>query len=109
MRWYRCISNLSFGERRVPRGTLVQLSGKRADALLAAGAISILHTPPVAAIPGWKLRAERLTPAGIVSCEELLNASAARIAEIMEVHEKTVEKWKRELIDRWLAETPPAG
>lgn len=106
---YRCVTNLSFGKRRVERGEIVKLEGELADKLLAARAIAPLHTPPLALLPGWTLRAERLKLVGVITGADFLECSPHIIAEVMDVRVETVGRWRERLIEDWLVVRPDKG
>ncbi len=104
---YRVLERLSKGERFLEVGELVRLEWLKPEQIArleVRGAVSRISAPPLAKLPGWKLRSQRLAKAGITGVEELLEADTANLAEQVQADPRTVELWKRELTT-WLS--PP--
>jgi len=66
--------------------------------LVKKGAISPVSAPPLAALPGWKLRAKRFTEAGYDAIA-LLECETELIARETGYKEQSIKKWKKELRD----------
>jgi len=76
----------------IKAGTLTDLAwlnGEQQAKLESVGAVSRISAPPLAQVPGWKLRTAKLGKLDI---------------EGVGVQRRTVDKWRAELVD-WL--TPP--
>ena len=114
---YRAVNDLACGNKPGARGgilyagSLTRLEWLGADGiarLLDVGAVSRVATPPLAALPGWKVRAGKLQQIGIVTVEDLIEADIAEVKAHMEVmRESTVEKWIQEARDAILVSAVP--
>jgi hypothetical protein len=99
---YRVIKRLSVGKRTgyIEPGGMVtddSLGIRVATILVEKGAISPISAPPLDALPGWKLRAKKFEAAGYDAIN-LLECDAELIARETGYQEKSIEKWKRELM-----------
>lgn len=83
------------------------LSAEQVGRLMAVGAISRPATPPLAVLPGWKLRAGRLQQVGIMTVSDFLEADPAAVAEHMEVKSETVDKWRESAMNAVIISAPP--
>lgn len=64
--------------------------------LIACGAISRVVPPPLAVLPGWKLRAPKLAALGIVDVVQLLEANSDKIAQALGYkRSSTIDGWKK--------------
>ena len=81
--------------------TLHWLDRKGLARLEMRGSISKVSAPPLGILPGWVLRSKKLLKADIEFADQLIEGNAAEIAEKTGVQERTVEKWKDEVI-AWL-------
>lgn len=98
---YRLRTNLAMKDGTVyPSGTIqsLSLSGKDEAKLISVGALTILQTPPLSALPNWEKRAERLEKHGIVTITDLLQADQAELAKQMKVKEETIAAWQRAVL-----------
>lgn len=94
---YRVVLPLSNGQKpgepfradKTPEAALAKL--------LKRGAIAPISAPPLAVLPGWQLRAEKLAEVGIVTAEQFLDATIEQIATVCNVKQRTVEKWRAEV------------
>lgn len=104
---YRVLKRLDRGSSIIEPGRLMQidwLSPANIARLEVVGAVARVHGPPLEALPGWRLRSERLADIDITTAEEFLEADRDLVAAHMEAQTRTVDKWTTDLID-WL--TPP--
>ena len=67
------------------------------QALVDKGAISRVKPPPLAVLPGWKIRSGKVKVYGIEDAEQFLAASDVELAGALNVRAETVQKWKKEL------------
>jgi len=105
---YRVLRLLSTGQQI---GDFVQASdfkgGERTvNILLSVNAIAPISSPPLAELPGWTKRAERLLEIGIITVQEFLDADLKQIADLFKYKTiSSIEKWRIEA-QEWLK--PPA-
>lgn len=107
---YRIRNNLAIGERVIERGTLerLDLSADKIARLEEVGAISRIAAPPLAVLPGWEARSNRLEKLGIITVEDLLDAEAGDVAKKLRLKAETVKGWQTDVIE-WMRITPPQG
>lgn len=108
---YRIVQNLELGRdgTTIPAGTIDRLptiSARGIEVLTRRGVIALVQTPPLAVLPGWKTRAKRLEPAGIVTVDQFLDAPIDDIAALLSVIPGTVARWHAEIMAQLIA---PAG
>ena len=113
MALYRTVQRIALGEETIQAGQLLsgrRLSERSAQALLRRGAISRVAAPPLAVLPGWKLRGKRMESLGIVDAGQMLEADADEVARHMGVSPGLVKRWQED-VARWLAppDTKPRG
>ena len=108
MPMYRVLRTLSRGhDKFVKVGTLTDLAWLKDEqraTLEMVGAVSRISAPPLAQLPGWKLRTAKLGKLDIHTFDDFLERDPDEIAEGVGVQRRTVDKWRAELVD-WL--TPP--
>jgi len=91
----------------IKAGTLTDLAwlnGEQQAKLESVGAVSRISAPPLAQVPGWKLRTAKLGKLDIHTFDDFLERDPDEIAKGAGVQRRTVDKWRAELVD-WL--TPP--
>jgi len=71
---------------------LKRLSRNSIDILLNKEVIAIAQTPPLAVLPGWEAKAERLKEVGIESVSDLITADPEEVAEELGVTIGGIEK-----------------
>jgi hypothetical protein len=101
MKLYRVLKPLSVGEKIFPAGAVVELASLSDYAkivLVKRGAIREITPPPLATVPGWKVRAEKLQKIGIVTPYDLCDAEKSDVARHMRVTTDTVQKWQLDAI-----------
>ena len=101
---YRVHKRLSKGKTMIEKGAFTMLDWlpKAGIAkLLLKGSISKVQAPPLIVLPAWTLRAKRLQPHGIIDAEQFLEANPQELAEKIGVKERTINKWRDELM-YWL-------
>lgn len=73
--------------------------------LVDKGVLVLVSMPPLAELPGWSIRAEKLAKLGVITIDDLLDADEGKLREIRgEFHYKTnvpIDKWKSEAM-MWL-------
>ena len=100
---YRVIQRLAMGKNRTvyvePGGMVTDetLGLQVASILVKKGAISPIKAPPLDALPGWHLRAQKFEAADYDAIS-LLETGTALIARETGYRERSIEKWKRELM-----------
>lgn len=108
---YRVLQNIAWGGREVKRGgmdTLLGMSAKSLRVLQERGAIAPVIPPPLSALPGWSIRANRLAKVGIVTVLDLLEAEMETVKAACRVSDATAERWKAEARG-WLTGPPAKG
>lgn len=93
---FRVLQDLSTGHGR---GSLVcgsRFNKRVRDALIKAEAIAPISAPPLDALTGWTLRAERLGAVGI-DAMRFLELDDSAIAQEIGVDKRAVGKWREEL------------
>ena len=102
MPMYRVLRTLSRGhDKFVKVGTLTDLAWLKDEqraTLEMVGAVSRISAPPLAQLPGWKRRAERLGEVGLHTVDDVLAEDAGALAEAIKAKPSTVEKWQTELV-----------
>lgn len=96
---------LSKGSIVIPAGAVIEASTLppgATDKLLAIGAIAPVSSPPLAELPGWRVRAKKLSMLGITTIADLAEADTERVADHMRVKPGTVKTWKQVLVDTYL-------
>lgn len=76
----------------------IYLKPKSITKLVQKGAISPLSAPPLAAMPGWSKRADRLVKHNIATFSDFFECSNSNLARIFKVKIETIINWKRELL-----------
>jgi hypothetical protein len=103
---YRVLRGLSCGNKPgaiegvIHEGSLTRLEWlkpEQIDVLMEVGAVSRAATPPLVVLPGWKLRAEKMRPLGIVTAEDVIEANTEHLAKAMGVKPQTAARWQAEL------------
>lgn len=80
---------------------------KQLDALLEVNALAEVLYPPLSALPGWKLRSEKLARVGIMTIADFLEADDERLRRLFGRRTlRSINDWKRELQD-WLVVDEP--
>jgi len=104
MALYRLLQNLAFKDRTLARGSLSRLLSCKPDViakLKAKGGIAEVAPPPLAILPGWKIRANRLTKLGIITATEFLEAGDEEVMKAMRINQAALDKWRGE-VEGWL-------
>ena len=113
---YRVLKTLSLGEDKELRPTnqtgqftrLEWLNEGQVARLMAVGAVSEAAPPPLAELPDWGGRAERLAQVGIHDAAQFLEADPETIAKAMKVKAATIVRWQGEA-RKWLTVEPKRG
>lgn len=101
---YRLHQAIAVKKRTIPRGSLVTdgtFAPAAAAALMARGVISQVEAPPLAIIPGWKVRADRLARVGIITVADFLDADIEVARRALRVGDAALSDM-REGVMRWL-------
>lgn len=110
MAMWRTLKSLSKGfDTVIPQGSIVALEWvdeAGLERLQQVGAISRLTAPPLQKLPGWQLRAKRLSAVNIRSAEEFLEMNDSELAALIDADPRTVARWRDELLNKWLAMPP---
>lgn len=111
MPMYRVLKPLSRKhEQEIPVGTLTDLAWldeQQQATMEMVGAVSRIAAPPLAQLPGWKLRAGRLGKLGIHTFDDFLERDPAELADAIGANPRTVHNWRAELV-QWLTVPPHA-
>jgi hypothetical protein len=103
---FRVLKPLSKGFHRViPAGSIIDinwLEDEQLARLVVVGAVAKIQAPPLAKFPGWQTRDARLSKVGVNGVEAFLEADDEWLAERLKLKPSTVERWKKELVDRHL-------
>jgi hypothetical protein len=67
-------------------------------ALVEKGAIARINPPPLAILPGWKIRSGKVKVSGIEDVEQFLTADDAVLVKCLGIKVETVQRWKQDLI-----------
>lgn len=112
MAMYRVLRRLSVGKGRILHpGSFNRLEwlGEQGLAILTEkGSISRIQPPPLAVLPGWSRRAEKITEVTggeITDAEQFLEADDKKLSDLMGVKPATVGRWKDEIV-KWLTTDP---
>lgn len=106
---YRVLKRLETGKRIIERGEVIpgtDLNEKTVRALEKVGALARVSAPPLAALPGWKIRAKKLEKAEIVDAAEFLEAPDEEISKHIKATPGQIAAWKAE-ITGWLTVPEP--
>jgi hypothetical protein len=101
---YRLLQNLAFPDRTLPRGSLSRLLGSKPDVigkLTLKGGIAEVAPPPLAILPGWKLRSAKLAKIGIITAVDFLESADDGILKTMRIGPDVLAKWRTE-VEGWL-------
>ena len=113
MAYYRTHSNLDIKGKMILANTLFDetvLMPETIKILADMGHISRVNFPPLAVLPGWKSRAEKLEAGGMSSADEFLDSDPVKVAKMFRnTNAATVDGWKRALLEMFTPPTPPAG
>ena len=97
---YRVMKRLSTGH--IP-GQLVRGNRfKHLDILVDCGALAAVTGPPLAELPGWVTRSEKLAPLGIITADDFLEYDPKKLTKQSGYKEKTIERWRTEIEEIWL-------
>jgi hypothetical protein len=109
---YRVLHRLNVGKGRILHpgsfNRLEWLNERGVERLTAKGAISRVNPPPLAVLPGWSRRAEKITEVAggeITNAEQFLEADDEKLAEWMKVKPAVIKRWKGEIM-KWLTTDP---
>lgn len=105
MPYYRALSKLAAGSHTINRGAIFPAHYLRPEVLAALDGrhISRISAPPLAEVPGWSRRAQKLADAGIFEAEQFLDAvDNGELSSLFAPAQLT--RWQNELLN-WL--TPP--
>lgn len=78
--------------------TSQQLSQDKLDRLMELEVISPAMPPPLAAIPGWRSRAARLSKEGVDGFGQFFEQDNEKIAEWFKTKPETIQQWKLDLL-----------
>ena len=105
MSMWRVHSRLDIGKGEVlypgSLSTIYWLKRKGLERLEMKGSISKVFAPPLAVLPGWTLRSQRLLKVGVEYVDQFLESDPAETAGKIGVQPKTIEKWQNEVTE-WL-------
>jgi hypothetical protein len=104
MSLYRLLQNLAFPDHTLPRGSLSRMLTSKPDVierLRSKGGIAEIAPPPLAILPGWKLRSAKLAKIGIVSAVDFLETADDGILKTMRIGPDVLAKWRTE-VEGWI-------
>lgn len=101
---YRVLDTITIvhSGKEIPTGTvgrLEELSERSRAALLAVGVIAPVAMPPLAILPGWEFRANRLNKVGVINAEQLIDANPDELGAALHMRADTVRKWQAEIME----------
>ena len=102
MALYRVLKSLAKGDTIIPAGMIDALAGisqESLDILVRRGKISRIAPPPLAELPGWKRRADRLKDIEVLDAEQFLEADEHLLASRLGVRPRTVRRYKQALLE----------
>jgi hypothetical protein len=109
---YRTKMPVSKGKSLIRKGELISLdwlSEKGIKQLEKIGAVRPVLSPPLAKLAGWKTRATRLEPYGVITVADFLTVPEDDLARVLRVKKQTILTWQ-ELLREWSrSEIPPNG
>ena len=101
---YRVLHNLWVGKSILPAGTMSRLASvppKAMEVLLAKGTVAPVAAPPLAVLPGWQHRGQRLAEIGITDAGQFLEGDVPAMAAHLGVTEQLIGRWQTSL-EQWL-------
>jgi len=102
---WRVHSKLDIGKGKILHpgslSTLGWLSRRGLERLQMKGSISKVSAPPLAVLPGWVLRSQKLLKVDIEYVDQFIESDPAEIADKIGVQPQTIEKWQNEVTE-WL-------
>jgi hypothetical protein len=99
MKLYRVTKRLWTGKKYVERGCVGCLRGfsaEQIETLLRVGAIAVVSAPPLAELPKWSARADKLAVGGIVDLADVVTAEVEVLAALARVRPTTAARWQAE-------------
>lgn len=109
MTLYRVKRTLDRNEQITPIGAIIRgrdWPEATLAALVQAGAIAQVATPPLAVLQEWMERASIALQHGIIMLDEFVEYDSAALADIYSVAIPEIESWKHNLLSRL---APPDG
>lgn len=94
---YRALSHLSGVAQRGQLTRLAHLTPEQVATLERAGAVARVASPPLAELPGWKVRAAKLAKVGIHDIEQMIEADSALIAACLRVKPATAARYQEDV------------
>lgn len=91
-------------------GELISLDWKSEagiERLEKIGAVRPVLFPPLAELAGWKTRATRLEPFGVITIADFLAVSADDLARVLRAKPETALTWQNQLREWSKSEVPP--
>lgn len=85
-----------------------RLQAKSIPVLVDKGAIAPVSAPPLAELPGWKIRGAKCKKIGIETVDEFMEVDIEKAAELLKVKPQMISAWKYEIIN-WLSVPKPKG
>lgn len=108
---YRVLKPLDTGKRVIQAGCFVrtgEMAEKTLVILAERGAVARIAPPPLAQLPGWKIRSARLAKAGIIDAEQFLEAEEGLLVDALKSKASLIQSWKAE-VTHWLTIPQPEG
>lgn len=107
----RVLRDISKGERIIKKGGLIfdgDLPERNREILREKKVLSPISAPPLAAVPGWEDRAERLREYDINTIEDYIEADNNLLRKVFRAPNARVDGWREELIN-WMIIPSPWG
>jgi len=105
---YRALQHLDGTNPPIRRGDIfpgARLKPAAIPILVDREAISAVSAPPLAILPGWTRRAEKIAAKGIITLDQFIETDSAEIAKVFKAADAdTIDTWKREALN--LLRTP---
>ena len=74
------------------------ISSKGKNALLASGVLSEVHSPPLAALPGWEQLAKEFSKQGIENIDQLISADQLELSGKLNIPVEKLEACVAEVL-----------
>lgn len=93
---YRALSRLSGVCERGALTSLSHLTPEQIVKLEKAGGVARVSPPPLAELPGWEKRADKLAKFGIADVEQLIEADVQTVRKALRVKEDVALRTQQE-------------
>jgi len=109
---FRVRKTLEKGKKKIAPGSFTRLewlTARGREIMISVGAVSEVGAPPLAVVPGWKARSEKLARVGIEDAAQFIDADTDVLCEALGRQPRTVGKYRNELMEWMTVDKPAAG